>query len=488
MTKPDSLNASLNAFARSRAWVIGDVMLDEYITGDVRRISPDAPVQVVNVAGTHVRLGGAANVAHGMAAFGCTVELIGVIGDDEAGRSVIAACDAAHVGHSGLIVDASRPTTRKLRVMAQRQHVLRLDWEKSAPVDPALLNPVIQRLTQELPPDVIVLSDYAKGTLSQELVAAVIGWARSYGVPVLVDPKHDDFRTYAGATVITPNAKELAAAATRVDVPKSLEGLERVEHGARELAKQSKCAALVVTLGENGMLVVPREGAVTHIHATAREVYDVTGAGDTVIALLALGMAAKLPLKRSAEIATVAAGLAVEKVGTAVVHPHELASGFAPTLENKVVTRAELVERMTWWRLQKKTIVLTNGCFDVLHAGHVTLLREAKKQGDILVVALNSDASVARLKGKDRPLIRESERALLLAALESVDAVVVFEEDTPFELIKNATPDVLVKGGDYAPEKVVGRAEVEARGGKLVLIPLVEGRSTTALVERMKQS
>ncbi|MBC7793284.1 MAG: D-glycero-beta-D-manno-heptose-7-phosphate kinase [Clostridia bacterium] len=485
---PESLRASLKAFASSRAWVIGDVMLDEYITGDVHRISPDAPVQVVSVAGTHVRLGGAANVAHGLAAFGCTVELIGVVGDDEAGRAVLKVCDEAGVRHSGVVLDPSRPTTRKLRVMAQRQHVLRLDWEKVTLVDAVLLNPVIQRLTQELPPDVIVLSDYAKGTLSPELIAAVIDWARSYGVPVLVDPKHDDFRVYSGATVITPNAKELDAAVRRVEVQHHGDALARVEHGARALAVAANCAALVVTLGENGMLVVPREGAVAHIHSTAREVYDVTGAGDTVIALLALGLAAKLPLQRSAELATVAAGLAVEKVGTAVVHPHELAAGFAPSLEGKVVTRDELAERMAWWRLQKKQVVLTNGCFDVLHAGHVTLLREAKKQGDILVVALNSDASVARLKGKHRPLVRESERAILLAALESVDAVVVFDEDTPLTLVRAVTPDVLVKGGDYMPENVVGRAEVEARGGKLVLVPLVEGMSTTSIVERMKES
>ena len=472
----------VKAFAGARVWVVGDVMLDEYITGDVRRISPDAPVQVVNVSDAYVRLGGAANVAHGVSSLGAHVELIGVIGSDPSGEQVRMACATAGIGCDGLIVDSARPTTRKLRVVARHQHVLRLDWEEVRPYPAPPIIAAFEKLSGE-PPDVIVLSDYAKGTLNDTAIAHMIAWARKQGVPVLVDPKRNDFEAYRGATVITPNAKELAAASGS-----QVGDLRTVEGGARSLVMRSECDAMVVTLGENGMMVVPRDGPSLHIQAAAREVFDVTGAGDTVIATLALGLATRLPLTVSAELANIAAGLVVEKVGTAVVVPHELLAACAPSLESKVLTRDELGERMAWWRLQKKKVVLTNGCFDVLHAGHVSLLRQARAEGDVLVVAINSDASVRRLKGEGRPVIGEDERAMILSALESVDAVVVFDEDTPYALIDVCTPDVLVKGGDYAPSSVVGREAVERQGGRLVLVPLVEGRSTTRIVEKMRGS
>ncbi len=477
-----SLRDVVKAFAGARVWVVGDVMLDEYITGDVRRISPDAPVQVVNVADAYVRLGGAANVAHGVAALGAQVELVGVIGSDPSGEQVRMACATAGIGCDGLIVDSARPTTRKLRVVARHQHVLRLDWEevRAYPAPPIIA--AFDELAGRAP-DVIVLSDYAKGTLSDAAVAHMIAWARKQGVPVLVDPKRNDFEAYRGASVITPNAKELAAAAGSQPAD-----LRAVEGAARSLVRQAGCDAMVVTLGENGMLVVPRDDAALHIQSAAREVYDVTGAGDTVIALLALGLATRLPLTVTAELANIAAGLVVEKVGTAVVAPQELLAACAPSLESKVLSRDELAERMAWWRLQKKKVVLTNGCFDVLHSGHVSLLRHARAEGDVLVVAINSDASVRRLKGEGRPVIGENERAMILSALESVDAVVVFDEDTPGALIEVCTPDVLVKGGDYKPENVVGRDVVERNGGRLVLVPVVEGRSTSRIVEKMRGS
>lgn len=477
---PAELREIVKGFAEANVWVVGDVMLDEYITGDVRRISPDAPVQVVNVSDAYVRLGGAANVAHGVSSLGAKVELIGVIGSDPSGEQVRIACATSGIGCDGLIVDSARPTTRKLRVVARHQHVLRLDWEENRPYPAPPIIEAFDRLTSRAP-DVIVLSDYAKGTLSDAAIAHIIGWARKQGVPVLVDPKRNDFEAYRGATVITPNAKELAAA-----TGSAATDLRTVEGGARSLVMRAACDAMVVTLGENGMMVVPRDEAALHIHSAAREVFDVTGAGDTVIALLAVGLARRLPLTTTAELANVAAGLVVQKVGTAVVAPHELLAACAPSLESKTLSRDDLVERMAWWRLQKKSVVLTNGCFDVLHAGHVSLLRQAKACGDILVVAINSDASVKRLKGEGRPVINENERALILSALESVDAVVVFDEDTPGELIDAVIPDVLVKGGDYKPENVVGRATVERNGGRLVLVPLVEGRSTTRIVEKMR--
>lgn len=473
----------LSGFERGRVWVIGDVMLDEYLSGRVGRISPDAPVQVVQVEDTEYRLGGAANVANGIAALGGRVELLSVVGDDAAGRTLRALAEQERIGTRALVVEDRRQTIRKVRVVARQQHVLRLDWEVLSPVPSAVRNDAWERLrASEDPPDVIILSDYNKGLLSQEFNQTVVEWARPRGIPVLVDPKVLDFEHYAGATLVKPNRKEIEAALGQPvrDDPQWYD-----EH-VRPLLDRAGLGGMLVTLGELGMALVRRDHDVIRIATRAREVYDVTGAGDTVISTLALSLAAGCEWGEAAEIANAAAGLAVAKVGTAIVTRAELAQALSPRRTLGATTPEALVEEIGWWRLQGKTIVFTNGCFDVLHIGHLELLRAAAAEGDVLVVGLNDDASVKRLKGDDRPLVPVAERAELLASLDCVDAVTVFSEDTPAALIERIQPDVLVKGGDYRPEDVVGRATVEARGGRVAIVPLVPGRSTSRLVEKLK--
>lgn len=468
-------------------WVIGDLMLDEYVEGDVKRVSPDAPVQVVNVKRTYDRIGGAANVAHGAVALGADVELCGVIGDDPTGRRLRESIEAVSIGTAGVMEQRRRQTTRKVRVIARHQHVLRMDWEETTAIDSTCASELLGRLTAGAKPHVIVLSDYVKGVLTRELVDGVMTYAKAAGVPVVVDPKVPDYAHYRGATVIKPNRAEVEAALGRA-IPEGDGEVQAIAAGGRVLLEAAEAEALVVTLGDRGCIVVPKKGEVKYIPSAAREVYDVTGAGDTFVVTLALGIAAGAPIAEAAELANAAAGIVVAKVGTAVVSGAELARALSPKVEQKVFTRETVSEQVQWWRLQGRRIVFTNGCFDLLHVGHVTLLNEAAKHGDVLVVGVNSDASVKRLKGQGRPLIPDAERAALLGALDSVGGVVVFDEDTPLELIRQVQPDVLVKGADYTVDQVVGRDVVEARGGKVVLVPIVPEKSTTSLVEKAKQS
>ncbi len=472
----------LAAFDESRVWVVGDVMLDEYLSGEVSRVSPDAPVQVVQVEGTEYRLGGAANVANGIAALGGRVELLSVVGDDAPGRTLRALAEQEGIGTRALMVEDRRQTIRKVRVVARRQHVLRLDWEVASPISAELRDEAWERLSAaDAPPSVIILSDYNKGLLSRALNARIVEWARPRGIPVLVDPKVLDFTHYAGATMVKPNRKEIEATLAQPlrDDP------QWYDEQIRPLLEQADLGGMLVTLGELGMALVHRDYDVVRINTRAREVFDVTGAGDTVISTLALAVSAGCEWGEAAEIANAAAGLAVAKVGTAIVTRPELAAGLSPRRTLGATTPDLLVEELGWWRLQGKTIVFTNGCFDVLHVGHLELLRAAAEQGDVLVVGLNDDASVTRLKGEGRPIVPAAERAELLASLDCVDAVTLFSEDTPAALIERVQPDVLVKGGDYRPEDVVGGATVEARGGRVVIVPLVPGRSTTKIVEKL---
>jgi len=468
----------VESFAGVRVAVAGDLMLDEALEGEVDRVSPEAPVPVVAVRSAEERLGGAGNVAHSCAALGARVRLAGVIGDDAAGDAFLTVCRHRGVDADAVGRVAGRPTTRKLRVFSQHQQVLRLDWEVRTPVELGAARPLVARLTAGEPPGALVLSDYQKGFLTPELLAELIGWARDRRVPVVVDPKSADFARYRGATVVTPNLKELERA-----IGRSLAGAgpEPLVTAARELLERSGAEAMCLTRGERGMLLVSPGGDVDEIPAESREVYDVTGAGDTVVAVLALALAAGAGLARAARLANAAAGVVVGKPGTATVTPRELLAAVAPSPASKVLSWAELAERRSWWRLEEKRVVFTNGCFDLLHAGHLKLLREAATHGDVLVVGINTDDSVARLKGPGRPLIPETERAALLAALEMVDAVVTFGEDTPRGLIEALRPEVLVKGADYREDQVVGRDLVE----ELVLVELVPERSTTALIDRM---
>lgn len=485
MSAPARAVDLLRRFRSSCLWVAGDLMLDEYLEGEVLRISPEAPVQVVKVGRAFHRLGGAANVARSAAALGAEVHLAGVVGDDAAGDALLAACKEAGIHTAAIARVPGRATVRKLRVLAQHQHLLRMDWDSTDPVDARTGADLLARLVAESgnPPSAIVLSDYAKGFFGDATLRAFLDEAARRGVPALVDPKRYDYQAYRGATVITPNLRELhGLLGITGDDPAAL--AER----AAPLVEEMGLRALVVTLGDRGMLVIPREGRFEIVQAASREVFDVTGAGDTVIAVLALGLGAKASVPDAARLANTAAGIVVGKLGTASVSPDELARALSPRLGDKVIPRAALAEQVAWWRMQGRKVVFTNGCFDLLHVGHLSLLRQAGAHGDVLVVGLNSDASVARLKGDGRPLIPEDDRAAILAAVGCVDAVVIFDEDTPEALIAEVLPDVLVKGADYRLDQIIGREIVEARGGRVELVPVVAERSTSALVEKIRTS
>ena len=471
----------LDRYPGMHVWVVGDLMLDEYVMGAVERISPEAPVPVVRVRDTEHRLGGAANVARQVATLGGRVSLAGVIGDDTAGDDLLRLCGIANIDTRAVVRLPERRTTRKLRVLGHSQQLLRLDWEDAKPCPPQATVRMISALADGSTPDAIILSDYAKGVLTPETIAAIAA-LRGTG-PVVVDPKHRDFARYRGATTITPNLRELEAAAGQtLDV----DDTGAISAAARPLAQAAGLEAMVVTLGDRGMLVVPVQGHETVVPAIQRAVYDVTGAGDTAISVLALSLAARASLLEAAQLANAAAGISVGQIGAVAVDAGSIRDALAARPDGKILTREDLVTRASTWRMAGKRIVLTNGCFDLLHAGHLSLLSQAAKLGDILVLAINSDASVRRLKGPERPLVPQEDRAAVLAALGFVDAVTIFDEDTPLEVLQSVRPHVLVKGGDYQLDQVVGREFIEATGGRVALVPLTPEKSTTALVERIR--
>jgi D-beta-D-heptose 7-phosphate kinase/D-beta-D-heptose 1-phosphate adenosyltransferase len=475
-----------SGFEEVRVLVVGDLMLDRYILGDVDRISPEAPVPVLRHAQRYERAGGAANVAMNLAGLGCQALLAGFWGDDVEHEELAALLDAAKVETSG-VVTTELPTISKTRIVGGRQQLLRLDIESSE-------QPRVQdrrRLWERLEPlltkvHAVVLSDYAKGVLSKELCEAVMLHARAMGIPILVDPKTPDFSKYTGATMVCPNLKELSDA-TDVDTAHT----EALLVAGELQRKEHELKYLTVTMSEKGIRLLSDEGVYVS-PARAREVFDVSGAGDTVIAMLAAGLAAKLDVKTAVELANLAAGIVVGKVGTVPVARHELIALLTPSSgvssAEKVLTLEQVQRRVAEWRAAGETIVFTNGCFDLLHVGHVTLLEDCRGFGSKLVLGLNTDASVQRLKGPTRPVVGERERARVMSALAAVDAVVLFDEDTPLELIRALHPDVLVKGGDYSVETVVGHEVVMAAGGRVEIVPTVEGFSTTNLVSKMKGS
>jgi D-beta-D-heptose 7-phosphate kinase / D-beta-D-heptose 1-phosphate adenosyltransferase len=478
MQDVSALLETLDRFAGLR---VGDLMLDEYVLGAVERISPEAPVPVVRVSDTEHRLGGAANVARQVAALGGHVSLAGILGDDEAGAQLLRLCERSGIDTRAVLRLPERRTTRKLRVLGHSQQLLRLDWEDVQGCAPQTSVRLVSKLAEGPRPDAIILSDYAKGTLSAEVIAGVVRMHST--VPVVVDPKSSDFTRYRGATTITPNLRELELAAGQ---SLSVDDTAAIAAACRPLIAATRLRSLVVTLGNRGMLVVPADGAPTEIPSIRREVYDVTGAGDTAIAVLALALAAQASLLESAQIANAAAGISVGHVGAVAVDGAAIRDALAARPDSKLLSREELGARAASWRMAGKRIVATNGCFDLLHAGHLSLLGHAAKLGDVLVLAINSDASVRRLKGPERPLVPQAERAALLAALTFVDAVTIFDEDTPLEVLQTIKPHVLVKGGDYKPSEVVGRELVEASGGRVEIVPLMPEKSTSSLVERIR--
>ncbi len=456
-------------------------MADRYQWGDVQRISPEAPVPVVRIEREDVRLGGAANVAHNLAALGCGVSVCGVVGDDAPGRELAERLAALGADTAAVLTDASRPTTVKVRVMAQQQQMIRLDWERTAPLSDELTAGLLERIeSAHAGYQGIVVSDYAKGLVTEPLMGGLAKLAAKHGKPLIVDPKGVDYTKYRGATCLTPNAHEAAAAA---HVEADRDGEAETLDTARRLLKSLALQHLCVTRGAQGVLALDGAGEHRFFPAEAREVYDVTGAGDTFVSVLGALMAAGEPFFDAVAPANVAAGIVVGKLGTAAVSPAEIlnaAEGLA-----RLYTSADIAPVAEALRAEGKRIVFTNGCFDLLHSGHIQYLQESRSLGDALIVGINSDDSVRRLKGAGRPVIGEADRAHVLGALSFVDYVVVFEGDTPLELLRAIRPDILTKGADYTVETVVGHELVAEYGGEVRLISLKEDRSTSGIIDKI---
>jgi len=465
--------------------VVGDLMLDRFLWGRVQRVSPEAPVPIVDLERETQSLGGAANVAQNLSGLGLQVSLVGVTGADPGRDLLLAELTTANLDSDGVLITRDRGTTIKTRVMGNRRQMIRIDAEQAAPLPESdrehLLTVAAARLAQA---DVLLLSDYAKGTLTEDLCRRLITLARGYGLPVLVDPKGKDFGRYAGATLITPNRGELALAAGV-----AAQDLDALVAAGSVMRNTLNLESLVLTLSEQGLVLIEVDGTY-RIPATALEVYDVSGAGDTVIATLAAGLAAGLRRIDTARLANLAAGIVVGKTGTVPITARELVAALnkeaACGQAEKICDTEEAQAQVHRWQAAGERVVFTNGCFDLLHVGHVTCLERARRYGHRLVVGLNTDASVRRLKGPERPLIGQADRARVLAALAAVDVVVLFNQDTPLTLIKQLRPNVLAKGADYLEEQVVGAAEVKSWGGQVALVSLVENRSTTSIIARMK--
>jgi len=472
----------LDGLARPRVLIVGDLILDRYVDGDVSRISPEAPIPILAARSTEDRLGGACNVAANLRAMEASVEILGVIGKDGNGQQLLALMRGIGIEVDGCVIDHERPTIEKTRMISGVHQILRVDWEKSHPVsamvEEALLAGLERRVASA---HSVILSDYGKGVLTRRVCQAVIAAARRARVPVLVDPKGSDYTRYAGATLVTPNRKEAEQAIAR-----RLASFDDLPDAARELMRIASLDCAVITLGADGIYFLDAKGGSDRVPTQARKVFDVTGAGDTVIANLALGLGAGLELGVAVRLANHAAGIVVGRLGAASVTRAELRSALGERLtqRSKVLTQETLQLALAEWRAEGRKIVFTNGCFDVLHAGHVQYLREARSQGDVLVVGINDDASVRRLKGAKRPVNPIDDRMAVLSALEMVDGVIAFPEDTPLRLVQEVTPHVLVKGEDWADKGVVGREWVEQHGGRVHLAPLLSGRSTSAILER----
>ncbi len=472
---------SLPDFSSASVLVCGDLILDRYWYGDTSRISPEAPVPVVHIKDIESRPGGAANVALNIASLGGKVTLVGFVGDDIEADELESKLLEFKVDCALLRV-AEHPTITKLRVLSQNQQLIRLDFEKNAmhgTSNADLLKPYQESLHSV---KVVVLSDYAKGTLKNS--RQLIGLAKAAGIPVLVDPKSSDFSLYTGATLITPNLKEFEAVVGHCSTD-----LELIEK-ARSLIKSYEIEAILVTRGKEGMILIQEDQDPVNIPTYARDVYDVTGAGDTVIGVLAAVVAAGASIKDAVIIANLAAGLVVAKLGAATVSVGELhrALDAEQHLSGSILTESELLEWVKEIQAHGEKVVMTNGCFDVLHAGHCQYLHQAKILGTRLIVAVNDDASVAQLKGPTRPLNPLQERMEVLASLSAVDVVVSFSEETPRRLIEAVKPDILVKGGDYKVEEIAGASSVLERGGEVIILDFKDGCSTTGLVNKIKRT
>lgn len=487
MTAPQELMRHLDHLNEVNVLCVGDLMLDRFMYGKVDRISPESPIPVFTFEREDSMLGGAGNVVRNLLALGASATFVSVIGDDNVGTKLTGLVGKEKSLVPYLFTEKGRISTKKTRYVASSQQLLRSDHETVVAIGPDTEAKLRDNVLSELPNhQAVILSDYGKGLLTPKLCQDIIKAAKAANVPVFVDPKQRDIGVYAGATVLSPNAKELAAAA----------GVERFASdkalitAASKLAKKHSLQYVLVTRGEHGMTLVDAEGLLCHIEAQAHEVFDVSGAGDTAIATLAATHAAGAGMKEAAELANLAAGIVVGRLGTAVVHRTDLSAAIfahrAAQLQQKVLPLATARDVVTNWKREGLRVGFTNGCFDIMHAGHISLLADAKSRCDRLIVGLNTDASVRALKGPTRPVNAEMDRAQILAALSMVDGVVLFEEDTPIRLLEELKPDLLMKGADYSKEQVVGWELVEAYGGKVELIPLKDGYSTTGILKKAK--
>ncbi len=468
-----------------RALVLGDLMLDRYAWCEVNRISPEAPIPVLDVTHEESFVGGASNVAVKIVELGGSATISGVVGDDPEGSRLIELLGKAGVQTCCVKKTAVRPTTLKTRYLSKSQQVIRVDREKRDPIDESLRSQLFDCLREcVVKADVLVVSDYNKGVLTREMLSSIIAEANKAGVPVVVDPKGSDYTRYKGADLLTPNVKE-AMTAAGIKEPESDDSLRRC---AEKIFEQTGARYLVITRSAQGMTLYENGGAERTFPARRRDVYDVTGAGDAVAAMFAVSLGSGLNPFEAAPLSVVVAGLTVAQLGVGHVTRDDLRAALYGGIINssdKIVSRSQLAQRVQELHLAGKKVVFTNGCFDIMHIGHIRLLERAREFGDALIVAVNTDASVSRLKGPNRPIVDEVARAAVLASLSSVDFVTLFDEDTPLELIRAVLPDVLVKGGDYSPATVVGADVVTAAGGRVEIVPLVEGFSTTDIVRKI---
>ncbi|MEM7121652.1 MAG: D-glycero-beta-D-manno-heptose-7-phosphate kinase [Pseudomonadota bacterium] len=485
MPEKQALLSAIGGLAGAQVMCIGDLMLDRFVYGEVDRVSPEAPIPVFLVGNEESMLGGAGNVVRNLVALGLEACLVAVVGDDATGHDLVEMVGEESQIEPYLLVERARRSTTKVRYVASGQQMLRADRETERPIEAATRARIIDIVAAGLDGiGAVILSDYAKGVLAGDVLETIIAHARDAGVPVVVDPKGGDFSIYRGATVLTPNRKELTQATRML-----AETDDEIVAAARRAIEECGVEAILATRGADGLSLVTADGAVVHMPAEAREVYDVSGAGDTVVATIAAALARQMDLPSAASLANIAGGIVVGKIGTAVVHREELERVLrAESLhanEDKIISAAAALDLVKRWRAQGQKIGFTNGCFDLLHPGHVSLMRQSRARCDRLIVGLNSDASVSRLKGPDRPVQDESARAQVIASLGDVDAVVIYEEDTPLELLELLRPDVLIKGADYTEDQVVGATEVRSWGGDVYLAELIDGQSTSTTISRL---
>lgn len=485
MTEVSDLAGLIEGLSKARVLCIGDVMLDRYVTGSVERISPEAPIPVLCIEHERTMLGGVGNVAANIAALHGGGRFIAAIGYDAEGGEIERLLGTLSAISANLIKDPVRRTTQKTRFVGANQQLMRADVECTKPLDGDALHDLTEAATSDIGAyGALVLSDYGKGVLSPELISTLIAKAKAAGVAVIVDPKGNDYTRYKGASLVTPNKKELMEA-THLAVGTD----DEVVTACRQLISQCDIGGVLATRSGDGMTLVTKDQDPVHLCAEALEVFDVSGAGDTVVATLALAIASGADWKQAAMLANTAAGIVVGKAGTATVSASELSQALhhqdLDAAEAKVATLDQAITTIRAWRKQNLRVGFTNGCFDLLHPGHISLLSQSRKACDRLVVGLNSDASVKRLKGDSRPVQSEASRAAVLGALAAVDLVVIFGEDTPLRLIETLKPEVLVKGADYTIDTVVGADIVQGYGGKVVLAKLEDGHSTTNTIERL---